>query len=428
MAPGEISMIGSSTERLALSTSLRHLKVFDSVAHLNGLRRASDECHISQPAVSQAIAKLEEQLGVALFDRRTSGSYLNQFGVIFHRRSRRLFEQFEQALVEIGAPSGSIPMLQLAARISKSQIRSLVAIAENGSVAQAARAVQVSQTSLQRAARELERTLRVPLYAQAASGIMATPAAAVFARRVKLALREIDYGFDEVQAARGNIVGSIDIGAMLLAGSEAIAWVIDEFAGTYPNAHVRMLNGNADDMFRCLRAGDVDMVIGLLREQASQGLTHRALVGTPYVIVGRHGHPLAGKAGVTLEDLANYAWIVGTPGAIRRIHFDQLFDGRRAPPTRIETCSLPTVRLLTAQSNRLTLLTSYELVAYQDDALAAIPYGPILPLPWMGLTMREGWQPTQLQLEFMDLIQKRVMGPFEPIRRPARNDIHTPVP
>src|SRR5579863_10595843 len=102
-------MVASTTERLALSTSLRHLKVFDSVAHRNGLRRASDECHISQPAVSQAIAKLEEQLGVPLFERRTSGSYLNQFGMIFHRRSRRLFEQFEQALVEIGAPTGSIP-------------------------------------------------------------------------------------------------------------------------------------------------------------------------------------------------------------------------------------------------------------------------------------------------------------------------------
>jgi DNA-binding transcriptional LysR family regulator len=188
-----------------------------------------------------------------------------------------------------------------------------------------------------------------------------------------------------------------------------------------------MLNGNANDMLRCLRAGDVDVVIGLLREQGSEGLAHRALVETPYVIVGRHGHPLAGKAGVTLDDLANYDWIVATPGAIRRIHFDKLFAGRRAPRARIATCSLPTVRLLTAHSNRLTLLTSYELLAYEDDSLAAIPYGPILPVPWMGLTMREGWLPTQLQSEFIELIQKRVMDPFEPIRRAARREVHAPV-
>jgi len=66
-----------------LSTSIRHLKVFDSVAHPARCAPASDECHISQPAVTQAIAKLEEQLGVTLFERRASGSYLNPFGSSF---------------------------------------------------------------------------------------------------------------------------------------------------------------------------------------------------------------------------------------------------------------------------------------------------------------------------------------------------------
>jgi hypothetical protein len=45
----------------------------------------------------------------------------------------------------------------------------------------------------------------------------------------------------------------------------------------------------------------------------------------------------------------------------------------------------------------------------------------------MGLTMREGWLPTQLQSEFIELIQKRVMDPFEPIRRAARSEFYAPV-
>jgi len=64
---------------------------------------------------------------------------------------------------------------------------------------------------------------------------------------------------------------------MLLAGSEVIASVIDEFVTTYPNANVRMLNGNAEDMLRYLRTGDVDVVIGLIRSSASEGLAHQAL-------------------------------------------------------------------------------------------------------------------------------------------------------
>ena len=407
-------MTDSSSERRALSTSIRHLKVFDSVAHLHGVRRASEECHISQPAVTQAIANLEEQLGVALFERRASGSYLNEFGLVFHRRTRRLFAQFEQALMELGVPSGPVPLPQLAARISRSHIRSFIAIAENGSFAQASRVLEVSQNSLQRSAHDLERTLRTQLYVQTASGIIATPAALECARKIKLALREIECGIDEVEAARGNVGGEVIVGAMLLAGSEMIATVIDEFVSAYPNANVRMLNGNTEDMLNYLRSGDVDAVFGLLRKSAGDRFVQQALAETPYVVVSREDHPLVNQANVTLEDLAGYDWIVGTPGATRRIHFDKLFEGRRRPQANIATCSLPTVRLLLAQSDRLTLLTSYELLVYGDDALRAVPFGPITPVPSLGLTLRQGWLPTQLQSDFIGLVNKRIVGSLMP--------------
>jgi DNA-binding transcriptional LysR family regulator len=105
-------------DRPEFTTSIRHLKVFDSVGRLHGVRRASDECHLSQPAVTQAVAKLEEQMGVTLFERRASGSYLNEFGTIFHRRTERLFSQIEQALVELGVPVRDIPVARIAGRIS----------------------------------------------------------------------------------------------------------------------------------------------------------------------------------------------------------------------------------------------------------------------------------------------------------------------
>jgi DNA-binding transcriptional LysR family regulator len=398
------------------SASIRHLKVFESVVQLKGVRRASEECHLSQPAVTQAIAKLEEQIGVTLLERRASGSYLNEFGAIFHRRTHRFFEQLEQALIELGVPNSSVPLPRIASRISRSQIRSLIAIVENRSFAQAARALGVSQTSLQRAARDLERTVRTPLYTQTASGIVATQATAEFARKIKLALREIDWGVEEVEAARGNIEGEIVIGAMLLSGSVVLASVINEFVLAYPNANIRILNGNAEDMLRYLRLGDVDFVIGLLRDESPEDLVHEALAETPYVVVARQGHPLVQmNVAATLDDLADYEWIIGTPGASRRIRFDKLFSNRRRPAAHIATCSLPTVRLLLAQSDRLTLLTSYELM-YEEDALAAVPFGPIEPVPSIGLTMRTDWLPTQLQSSFISLIKKRIVGSLLPTK------------
>jgi len=163
----------------------------------------------------------------------------------------------------------------------------------------------------------------------------------------------------------------------------------------------------------------VDVVIGLLRDQRSDGLLHRPLAETPYVIVGRHDHPLIEKGHVTLDDLAAFDWVVGTPGSNRRIRFDRLFAGRRRPRARIETSSLPTMRLLLTQSDRLTLLTSYELM-YEEDTLAAVPFGPIEPVPCLGLTTRENWLPTQLQTSFIELVQKRIVGSLMPVRELKR--------
>jgi LysR family transcriptional regulator, regulator for genes of the gallate degradation pathway len=410
-------MYGLDSERETISVSLRHLKLFESVARLSSVRRASEECHLSQPAVTQAIAKLEEQIGASLLERGASGSYLNPLGEIFHRRTERLFVLIEEALVELGVPAGHAPVM--ASRITRSQIRSLIAIVENGSFAQAARALDVSPATLSRAARDLESDLRRPLYQRTASGIAATPAGAKFARKLKLATREIDWGIEELDSAKGSLRGQIVIGAMQLAGSYLLASVLNEFIAAHPQATVRIWNGSSGTMLRSLRGGDVDFVIGLLRDPVPEDLVEESLAEAPYVIAARRGHPLLHKKKVTLDDLAAYDWVVGTPGACRRVCFDTLFAGRRPPTARVETSSLPTIRLVLARSDCLTLFTSYELM-YEDDALAAVPYGPIEPIPALGVTTRADWLPTQLQVNFLRLIRKQMTASMTPIKELRR--------
>jgi LysR family transcriptional regulator of gallate degradation len=410
-------MYGFDSERGAVSISLRHLKLFESVARLSSVRRASEECHLSQPAVTQAIAKLEEQIGVGLLERGASGSYLNDLGAIFRRRTERLFTQIEEALVDLGVPAGQAPMM--AGRVTRSQMRSLISIVENGSFAQAARALGVSQATLSRAARDLERDLRKPLYHRTASGIAATAAGADFARKLKLAAREIEWGIEELDSARGSLRGQVVIGAMQLAGSFLLASVLNEFITAYPHANVRIQNGSSGAMLKSLRGGDVDFVIGLLRDPVPEDLIEEPLADAPYVIVARQGHPLFGKRKVVLDDLSAYDWVVGTPGACRRVCFDALFAGRHKPQARVETSSLPTIRLVLARSDCLTLLTTYELM-YEDDALAAVPYGPIEPIPSIGVTTRNNWLPTQLQANFLHLIRKRMTASLMPIKELLR--------
>ena len=66
-----------------MNVDLELYKVFYVVAKHKHMTRASEELHISQPAISQSIKKLEEQLGGTLFLRSNKGMELTNEGAMF---------------------------------------------------------------------------------------------------------------------------------------------------------------------------------------------------------------------------------------------------------------------------------------------------------------------------------------------------------
>lgn len=72
--------------------NLELYRVFYTVAKCGSLTRAAEELYISQPAVSQAVKQLENQLGVPLFNRTHRGMELSQQG------GKLIFKQVEEAL------------------------------------------------------------------------------------------------------------------------------------------------------------------------------------------------------------------------------------------------------------------------------------------------------------------------------------------
>lgn len=77
------------------------LRVFRTVAEEASFRRAAERLHLSQPAVSQQIQALEEELGVVLFDRGKSRIRLTDAGTVllgYARKGARLAEEAQAAL------------------------------------------------------------------------------------------------------------------------------------------------------------------------------------------------------------------------------------------------------------------------------------------------------------------------------------------
>ena len=69
---------------------LNELEVFQAVAAEHSFSRAATRLHRTQPAVSQSIRRLEDELDERLFDRSSKGGQLTEAGQILLNYAQRL--------------------------------------------------------------------------------------------------------------------------------------------------------------------------------------------------------------------------------------------------------------------------------------------------------------------------------------------------
>jgi len=86
---------------MALNFNLNDLQAFRAVAELSNFRKAAEALHVSQPAFSRRIEKLEEALGVQLLERTTRRVVLTSVGRDFDRKVQQLLGDLDHMLLGI---------------------------------------------------------------------------------------------------------------------------------------------------------------------------------------------------------------------------------------------------------------------------------------------------------------------------------------
>ena len=71
--------------------NLRHLRAIAEIAVTSRVGSAAERVHLSQPAVTQGLLKLEAGLGAKLFDRGSTGMEPTAFGEAFIHRADELY-------------------------------------------------------------------------------------------------------------------------------------------------------------------------------------------------------------------------------------------------------------------------------------------------------------------------------------------------
>ena len=92
--------------------SLSGLMAFVRSAEMNSFVAASERLGVSASAISKSVARLEDELGVRLFNRSTRRLSLTEEGALFFERCRRIVEEIEEAEYElsrlVGMPRGKL--------------------------------------------------------------------------------------------------------------------------------------------------------------------------------------------------------------------------------------------------------------------------------------------------------------------------------
>lgn len=394
--------------------NIKHLRAFLHVVDTKSISITAEKIFLSQPAVSQAIAKLEVRLETLLFKRRTDGMYVTESGIAYAHRIRKaltLILAGTKDAIRIGSkkkPSSKHSM-QL---ITTSQIIAIIAVNETQNFSVAARNLEISQSSLHKSAKDLESLLGVELFQKTSSGIRTSKAAKAFAKAAGLALAEISQGMEEVNSIHNRDVGRIVVGCMPLARTSILPNAINKFTKKFPEFSFQIKEGSYKDLLHRLIHGDLDLLIGALRDPISNfEIVQETLLHSSTCIVAKPDHYLFDKLEISLQTLSKCMWVVPPENTPTHLIYQSIFDQHniQLPKNIVETSSQVVSTNLLLTSDRIGII-SEEQIQHELDSkkLKKIPFQIQQEARAIGVTSRKAWEPTKTQLHFLKCLNSMV--------------------
>jgi len=369
-----------------------------AVVNRGSVSAAAGAVHLTQPAVTQAIARVENLLGLQLFERRTDG-------MTPLPPARALALRIDAALALIGSR-----------HVTTAQMRAFLAVADSGSYAAAAQRTGLSQPTLHRAIADLSLILRRAQVERRGRGIALTETGRRTARAFRLARGEIEAGLGEALGDRESGPQRITVGAMPVSRARVLPAAMARFHAAHPDAEIIVVEGSHGELVEPLRDGSVDLMIGALRDPPpGPDLVQRALFRDQPIVLGRANHPLAALTGdgaipqlPPLAELARFPWIVPSSGAPLRSGFETLFraEGIDPPVVPIQCGSVMIIREVLMQTDFLTLLSPDQVsVELQAGWLTSLGEPPGHFARTIGITTRAQWRPSALQAAFIAALE-----------------------
>lgn len=244
------------------------------------------------------------------------------------------------------------------------RLRYFAAVAEQGSFAQAAAALHVTQPAISMAVRRLEEELGHTLIERHLKPMTLTGFGQAVLRSWQVHALEHQRLIRELRGMADLNEGQVSLILGATFPLRPVVAALESLRRDFPGFRMSITMGTYSGNLQTMIDGEVDMILSQLPARGPDSrFAHEPLLSDRFHAVCRHSHPLASKADVSWEDLLLYPWSAGGPFDAFLAGWSEVFAAHEvtAPVPVLQTTS--------------TVATMAALV--EHDYLAMLPVGCI---------------------------------------------------
>ena len=215
-------------------------------------------------------------------------------------------------------------------------LRSLLALAESGTVAAAASATGYTPSAVSQQIKRMERDLGVGLLDRVGRGVVLTEQGRLLVEHGHGILRQLEAAMSGLQAEGGIPHGMLRVAAFSTAVRGLIAPLAADLVSTAPDVVLDLVERDPPDAIGMIAAGQADLAVvhhwvGVPVHRPDQ--LRGELLGTDVAdLLVHRDHRLAGRSEVTAADLLTETWASTPVGSICHGWFSYMFAGFDTPP------------------------------------------------------------------------------------------------
>ena len=192
------------------------------------------------------------------------------------------------------------------------QLRVLLAVAQHGSIHEAARSLHTTQPALSKAMAELERELGVSLMLRSTRGVSLTPCGTALVKRASVVEQELRHALEDIETIRGHDEAQLNIGFTAVSSSGPLPDAMASFRQRFPKVALRAFELRPQQIFEGLREGRLDMgFVSTCNGPGAGGFQWEPLFSVAMHLAVRAGHPL--RRVRRLQPLLDADWLVLDP-------------------------------------------------------------------------------------------------------------------